>query len=170
MQRYPVHLQWTAKTFHWTIISRPWLSKCHSWQWHKTFEWTKAKIFSSVFLKEKKINECKWENKALDVGAESGEFHRKTQLYFTVFALPTCPAGSQAVTRSALMDWNCGNVRTSTHDNHKEQIRSPWLLSVIRSVCDAGRYHLSILLEGFHQQSVVANLVCFIALKRTLIP
>ena len=108
----------------------------------------------------------------LDVAAQSVKFQRKTQHSFMVFALPTVNLSSWVSSSDVFradrlkQQWR-GFMQPRTHYDHKEQIRSPWLLSVIRSVCDAGCYHLSKLLEGFHPQSVVANLVPWSAAQQS---
>lgn len=64
----------------------------------------------------------------------------------------TCPAG----TRWDLTGFNRADVGSPcpawAATAAKEQLRSPWLLSVIRSAGDAGRFCLNNILGGFHQQ------------------
>lgn len=42
-----------------SIISRSWLSKRCSRQWHNRLDWTKAKIFCILYLKDRQINDSK---------------------------------------------------------------------------------------------------------------
>lgn len=66
--------------------------------------------------------------------------------------LSTCPA----VTRRDLTSCNCADVgsgcRARAATPAKEQLRSPWLLSVIRSAGDVGCFCLNKILRGFHLQ------------------
>lgn len=155
--KFLVHSKWTTNTFYWTVNSRPRVNVHqltmtqqirldesqniqHTLSQGQADKWRHAYTNVSC-CRVQMLNghhHC-----GVDTDMKEWHFEGEPSTDSHQFVLPTVHLSSWALSNDVSrvhrpkLSWR-GSRQSRTHHDHEEEIRSPWLLNVIRSVCDAG--------------------------------